>query len=914
MLPKAALIVALAVSAHAQCLDWSRSFPPAGIVDEQPGYGNVYATVEHDDGSGPALFVGGAFAGAGLVSCPHVVRWNGTAFEALAGGLPYAVSGLYSLDLGAGRELYAALGVIGPDSLYRWDGAGWHSIPGTSRAILDLEVFDFGSGPELVIARDDNATHQYVQRRTANGWVQVGPGPNYTVHALAVYDDGTGPALYAIGAFNGIGANGLPLRGLARWNGAGWVGVGGGLDNGTGGPSTGYDLAVWDDGSGPKLVAGGEFVAVGGQPIPYVAAWNGTTWSSLGAGVVGPVSDVESVVLASGPKLVVAGNLTQAGGNPARSPVVFDGAQWTSLGTALSIAAPGTASATAFTAHDDGSGRSLFVGGRFANAGGTVAASIARWDESQWHALGVARGISGTIFAWARHDDGSGMALYAGGVLDGAGDQVVRQVARFDGTSWSAVGPVPAVANPVRALLSADVGAGSRLYAAGNYSAIAGTAADCIAAWDGQAWAPLPGGGLTASLAAPLAHALAVHDDGSGKALYVGGFFGFAGGVPANRIARWSPSGWTGVGTGFTSGEVKSLAVFDDGTGAKLYAGGTMPERVARWNGSTWQGLPQPPANGGGDVQALGSWPYGSQPLLFVGGRFSSVGGVSTYNLGAWDGAAWRTFGAGATGIPNGSVSAFHLVDDGRGAGPKLYAGGLFGTIDGVPGASVCAWNGTAWESAAQGGVNGSVKALGSLDDGEGAALYVGGAFTASSVGVATNLARYGRHGQGGCGPVTGASFCDGSGAGAACPCGNPGIAGSGCANSGAASGARLSARGAANVGLDDVTLDVRGTTPSGTVLFFQGTSPQAGGAGVAFGDGVRCVGGSQVRLAVRVAVLGAASFGAAVAGDPRVSSAGGLAGGGERLYQVWYRDAQPAYCTSSTFNLSNGIAIRWAD
>jgi len=30
------------------------------------------------------------------------------------------------------------------------------------------------------------------------------------------------------------------------------------------------------------------------------------------------------------------------------------------------------------------------------------------------------------------------------------------------------------------------------------------------------------------------------------------------------------------------------------------------------------------------------------------------------------------------------------------------------------------------------------------------------------------------------------------------------------------------------------------------------------------------------------------------------------------RIYQVWYRNAAPAFCTSATFNLSNGWQVHW--
>ena len=63
--------------------------------------------------------------------------------------------------------------------------------------------------------------------------------------------------------------------------------------------------------------------------------------------------------------------------------------------------------------------------------------------------------------------------------------------------------------------------------------------------------------------------ALAVFDDGNGPALYAGGFFNTAGGVPASDIAKWDGNSWSALGSG-VSGGVRSLAV----SGSSLYVGG----------------------------------------------------------------------------------------------------------------------------------------------------------------------------------------------------------------------------------------------------------------------------------------------------------------------------------------------------
>jgi hypothetical protein len=89
------------------------------------------------------------------------------------------------------------------------------------------------------------------------------------------------------------------------------------------------------------------------------------------------------------------------------------------------------------------------------------------------------------------------------------------------------------------------------------------------------------------------------------------------------------------------------------------------------------------------------------------------------------------------------------------------------------------------------------------------------------------------------------------------------------------------------------------GALTESSALFIQGTTEESAGAGTPFGDGLRCAGGTVVRLDTRQAVNGAACWPGP--GDPSISQRGGVAAPGKRVYQVWYRNAA-AYCTSSTF------------
>jgi uncharacterized membrane protein len=148
-------------------------------------------------------------------------------------------------------------------------------------------------------------------------------------------------------------------------------------------------------------------------------------------------------------------------------------------------------------------------------------------------------------------------------------------------------------------------------------------------------------------------------------------------------------------------------------------------------------------------------------------------------------------------------------------------------------------------------------------------------------------------------------SFCAGDGTGTPCPCGNPGANGAGCAN-GAGSGAILSRTGAASASASSVVLQATGLIPNQPGLYFQGVNAVNGGNGNTFGDGLRCVGGSVVRLQVRTA---SAAGGSATTVD--IASAGGVSAGDLLRYQLWYRDSVTTPCGSG-YNLSNGIELTW--
>ena len=94
------------------------------------------------------------------------------------------------------------------------------------------------------------------------------------------------------------------------------------------------------------------------------------------------------------------------------------------------------------------------------------------------------------------------------------------------------------------------------------------------------------------------------------------------------------------------------------------------------------------------------------------------------------------------------------------------------------------------------------------------------------------------------------------------------------------------------------------------SAIYLQGSAIAS--AGIVFGDGVRCVDGTLIRLATKLNVAGASQF--PDVGDPLLSVRGGVTPGSgvTRAYQTYYRNSAAAFCPPETFNVTSGWALVW--
>lgn len=546
-------------------------------------------------------------------------------------------------------------------------------------------------------------------------------GPSGTVGAFAVWDDGSGEALYA-GANNNSSTGGFTTAGgiatqwIGRWNGVSWSALGSGLN----GPVT--SMVAF----GNELVVSGLFTEAGGIPVNGIARWNGHRW----AGLEGNVSSVSALIVFGGELIAAAGfgvarwtgsgwiavgdslgqpvsalvdynGVLVAGGNfrtfdanPIRYVAQWTGTQWAPIGGGLNnwvteltvhqgdlVAAGlinvgvrrwnGTAWSAvgnltrieALTSHNG-----ELIAGTLGSRGGLV-----RFDGSAW--VPLAGGTDSLVYGLLSHAG----QLYAGGTFGRAGTVAANRVARWDGSTWATLGS--GLDGAVLDYVELD----GDLVMAGRFRGAGGVLTRGIARWNGSAWSGLDGG-LGGEV-----YAVAVFNN---QLVAAGPNFDDPNGILTSRVMRWDGNGWSPLGTGM-QGDVNDLIVFNGeliAAGSFSNAGGVAVNSIARWTGSGWA-----PMGTAELSQILVMTIYANQ--LVVAGHSVAPSGAPAFAIERWNGQNWEPLGA----QPNYRIHSLAVRNG------ELFAGG---TLDGAGGNvdSVIRWDGLAWTGLP--GLDHSVNAL----------------------------------------------------------------------------------------------------------------------------------------------------------------------------------------------------------
>ena len=424
-----------------------------------------------------------------------------------------------------------------------------------------------------------------------------------------------------------------------------------------------------------------------------------------------------------------------------------------------------------------------------------VAPLIGQCDLN-WSPGVPASGPNGSIAALVSLPNGD---LVAAGAFSTADAEVTNRIARWDGSTWRAMGSgAGGNVTCLARLPNGDVVAG------GTFTVMGGVACNRIARWNGTAWSPLGtgfDGGLTALLT------LANGD------LVAAGNFQTAGGLTANGIARWNGSAWSAFGQGLPQGSPFALAQHQNGT---VYVGGEFlagNDGLLAWNGTQWVPAPGlPPSstpsvrdfvflpNGGialsGTLvvnfayQSLALWDgtamqalpasvnSGERALLATSSGVLLLGGTAPAtqpSLLFWTGTGWTPL----AGAPNNIVT---MIEDGTGRivvgtqattvqphpspvarfdgvqwtrlgapvpavpramltlpGGDVVVGGNFTSFRGVAANHLARWNGTTWAPLGL-GVDGPVRTMALAPNGD---LIVSGTFQNAGGAPANRIARW---------------------------------------------------------------------------------------------------------------------------------------------------------------------------
>ncbi|MBN2057789.1 MAG: chitobiase/beta-hexosaminidase C-terminal domain-containing protein [Candidatus Saganbacteria bacterium] len=299
----------------------------------------------------------------------------------------------------------------------------------------------------------------------------------------------------------------------------------------------------------------------------------------------------------------------------------WDGSDWTSLETGLD----NSVSALAMLDGD------LFAGGSFTG-------KVTRYVSGAWSTMGsgcnnavrVLLGREGTFPA----DD----CMYLGGDFTSVSGSSVpaNHVAKYTLSSPSYWTSFEAGVDGAAYALCRN---GDDVYVAGKFT-LADNSITCnnIAKWNDLylTWEALDGG--ITSLSDECIYALAY--DGTSNILYAGGFFPLGKSISGmDHVAQYSSGTWQVMGSGISGPSNPVRAMLIKGSDVYVFgdlysASGVTVERMAKWDGSSWtKPFPQGTDDAGDTIYAAVFGPDGS---LYIGGYFSSVGGVSCNSIAKW--------------------------------------------------------------------------------------------------------------------------------------------------------------------------------------------------------------------------------------------------------------------------------------
>ncbi len=315
-----------------------------------------------------------------------------------------------------------------------------------------------------------------------------------------------------------------------------------------------YDMVVYQC----KLIVAGQFNQIGTTPANNIAAWDGSSWTSLGSGVNGPVRAlaVHNGILYAGGQFTTAGTT-----NNVNNIAAWNGSAWSHLDNGM------TGSGSVFVSALLSTANGLVAGGSFQNAGLTsslVTNNIAQWNGSTWNSNfnSLSNIFNGPIYTLREF----GGQLYAAGTFSSPH----LNTARWNGSVWMNNGSGINLVNnvPYNGVAAQYVYSGNLIVGGHFLNADNLPMTQHLASWNGSNWLATPGGDLPDTIDA-------VHDFMKyNNKLYAGGAITKMGTTLLKGVGEWNGSNWSS--TNHPPQIIWALEAYDScGTiSCDLYSGG----------------------------------------------------------------------------------------------------------------------------------------------------------------------------------------------------------------------------------------------------------------------------------------------------------------------------------------------------
>lgn len=541
------------------------------------------------------LLVAGTFGTSPSALPPGLARWNGANWVALGPGWTQTPATIRRVAEAPNGDLIVA-GVffdaasLPQDYVARWNGVSLTPLSGLTWHVAHMAVL--ATGEVVAYSWNDG-----MRRWTGSSWTAVTLPTSQPIAAMTRLANGE----LAIGVYNN--SFGSTSVDILTWSPttAVWTPHTAGI---TSSFMSEPEVHLTEPVPG-VLVAHGQFAAIGGRDARNVAAFRANQWRALGDGIGAPVF---AVLELGDDDVLVAGAFTHVGNLACNRVARRSAGVWSALGSGISGPPYNHTAVLSLLRLANGD---ILAGGQFLDAGGNPCQSLARWNGTSWSPFANVSsfsGVEGVVTAMSSLPNGDVVIVGSFSAVNGV---PAHNVARWNGSTWAAVGPW--VNAQLRAL--AVLPSGEFLVGGDN---------GLLLRWTGSAWV-VPSAPISSA-----AHVRSILPLPNGD-LLVGG---------SDIVPMWQGlarlSGSSTIGLGMVGGTVYSMAMLPNGDVAvagDCAAGPVGTHGVARLSGATWSSLA-----GGIDVHA-GPWDAVPQTVamgtstLYVGGSMFSAGGVASSML-----------------------------------------------------------------------------------------------------------------------------------------------------------------------------------------------------------------------------------------------------------------------------------------